>query len=82
MPWSASVPTPFSSPRQVHFDRVRRRRPTWSSPFCVIQGSTITDDDIDAILAKGEEKTKKFSEKLRENVQHSLANFSLDRHVV
>eukprot|EP00750_Incisomonas_marina_P004267 INCI13456.10.p1 GENE.INCI13456.10~~INCI13456.10.p1 ORF type:complete len:950 (-),score=209.41 INCI13456.10:1722-4571(-) len=42
------------------------------------EGSTITDDDIDAILAKGEEKTAKLNEKLQQNVQHSLSNFSLD----
>jgi SWI/SNF-related matrix-associated actin-dependent regulator of chromatin subfamily A member 5 len=43
------------------------------------EGSTITDADIDAILAKGEERTKQLSEKLKQNVQHSLSNFSLDR---
>ncbi|KAL0587659.1 hypothetical protein ABG067_002678 [Albugo candida] len=35
------------------------------------------DDDIDAILAKGEERTEAMKSKVAADMQHSLANFSL-----
>lgn len=41
------------------------------------RGSTITDDDIDAILAKGEERTETMKAKIAADMQHNLANFSL-----
>lgn len=41
------------------------------------RGSTITDDDIDAILAKGEERTEAMKAKIAADMQHNLANFSL-----
>ncbi|DAZ93264.1 TPA: hypothetical protein N0F65_003669, partial [Lagenidium giganteum] len=41
------------------------------------KGSMITDDDIDAILAKGEERTESMKSKIEQDVQHNLANFSL-----
>jgi SWI/SNF-related matrix-associated actin-dependent regulator of chromatin subfamily A member 5 len=41
------------------------------------RGSMITDDDIDAILAKGEERTESMKEKINADMQHNLANFSL-----
>ena len=41
------------------------------------KGSTISDADIDVILAKGEEKTKAQQELITKDAQHSLANFSL-----
>lgn len=41
------------------------------------KGSTITDEDIDAILAKGEERTEAMKSKIVQDVQHNLANFSL-----
>nr|CCA22100.1 Putative SWI/SNF related putative [Albugo laibachii Nc14] len=41
------------------------------------RGSMITDDDIDAILAKGEERTEAMKSKVAADMQHSLANFSL-----
>ena len=40
--------------------------------------STITDDDIDAILARGEARTKEDSEKLQRDMAHTLKNFTLD----
>lgn len=45
----------------------------------VFQGtdSELTDADIDAILARGEELTKKENEKLQNNAQNDLLNFSL-----
>jgi SWI/SNF-related matrix-associated actin-dependent regulator of chromatin subfamily A member 5 len=42
------------------------------------RGSMITDDDIDAILAKGEERTEAMKEKIAEDMAHNLKNFSLD----
>lgn len=39
--------------------------------------STITDDDIELILTKGEEKTNALNEKFKKNTQN-LLNFSLD----
>ena len=39
--------------------------------------ATLTDDDIDAILARGEEKTKSMSDKIQRDMSHSLSNFSL-----
>ncbi|GLE02414.1 hypothetical protein PINS_up011252 [Pythium insidiosum] len=41
------------------------------------RGSMITDDDIDAILAKGEERTEEMKAKIAADMQHNLANFSL-----
>ncbi|GAB9467025.1 Imitation switch isoform alias nucleosome remodeling factor [Globisporangium polare] len=41
------------------------------------RGSMITDDDIDAILAKGEERTESMKAKIAADMQHNLANFSL-----
>ncbi|RMX67306.1 hypothetical protein KXD40_002608 [Peronospora effusa] len=41
------------------------------------RGSMITDDDIDAILARGEERTESMKGKIAADMQHSLANFSL-----
>ncbi|GMI36818.1 hypothetical protein TeGR_g3260 [Tetraparma gracilis] len=40
--------------------------------------SDITDDDIDAILARGEEKTKAMAEKLKVNEKGDMLDFSLD----
>jgi hypothetical protein len=37
----------------------------------------ITDEDIDTLLARGEERTKDLNSKLSTEVQHSLANFSV-----
>ena len=39
--------------------------------------ATLTDEDIDAILARGEEKTKGLSDKIQRDMSHNLANFSL-----
>ncbi|KAG1702602.1 hypothetical protein DVH05_009551 [Phytophthora capsici] len=41
------------------------------------RGSMITDDDIDAILARGEERTEAMKGKIAADMQHNLANFSL-----
>ncbi|GMF35385.1 unnamed protein product [Phytophthora fragariaefolia] len=41
------------------------------------RGSMITDDDIDAILAHGEERTEAMKDKIAADMQHNLANFSL-----
>ena len=38
----------------------------------------ITDADIDAILAKGKEKTEQIASKLKTDMQHTLSNFSMD----
>lgn len=40
-------------------------------------GATITDEDIDLILEKGEKRTDEKASKLKHDVQHNLANFSL-----
>jgi SWI/SNF-related matrix-associated actin-dependent regulator of chromatin subfamily A member 5 len=40
--------------------------------------STITDEDIDSILKKGEERTKEMNEKLDKLGESSLRNFTLD----
>jgi SWI/SNF-related matrix-associated actin-dependent regulator of chromatin subfamily A member 5 len=40
-------------------------------------GGTYTDEDIDALIARGEEKTSDFESKLQTDAQHNLANFSL-----
>lgn len=37
----------------------------------------ITSEDLDALLAKGEERTKSLSDKIKRDVGHTLANFSL-----
>jgi SWI/SNF-related matrix-associated actin-dependent regulator of chromatin subfamily A member 5 len=41
------------------------------------KGGTYTDEDIDALIAKGEEKTSAMQAKLQTDAQHNLANFSL-----
>jgi SWI/SNF-related matrix-associated actin-dependent regulator of chromatin subfamily A member 5 len=41
------------------------------------KGGTCTDEDIDALIAKGEEKTAAIQAKLQTDAQHSLANFTL-----
>lgn len=38
---------------------------------------TYTDEDIDALIAKGEEKTSEINAKLQTNAQHNLADFKL-----
>lgn len=42
--------------------------------------SEITDEDIDAILAKGEKKTEEMREKLEQLGESSLRNFTLDNN--
>jgi len=45
------------------------------------KGGTLTDEDIDALLARGEQRTKEGLSKLSQDMQHNLANFSLtDTH--
>ena len=41
------------------------------------KGGTYTDDDIDALIAKGEQKTTDMQAKLKTDAQHNLASFSL-----
>jgi len=41
------------------------------------KGGTYTDEDIDALIAKGEERTNAMQAKLQTDAQHNLANFSL-----
>lgn len=41
------------------------------------KGGTFTDEDIDALIARGEEKTSAIHDKLQTDAQYSLANFSL-----
>jgi len=41
------------------------------------KGGTYTDEDIDALIAKGEEKTSEINAKLQTNAQHNLADFKL-----
>ena len=41
------------------------------------KGGTYTDEDIDALIAKGEEKTSEMQAKLETDAKHNLANFSL-----
>lgn len=41
------------------------------------KGGTYTDDDIDALIAKGVERTALMQAKLQTNAQHNLASFSL-----
>jgi len=38
---------------------------------------TYTDEDIDALIAKGEQKTSAIKDKLKTDAQHNLADFSL-----
>lgn len=40
-------------------------------------GGTYSDEDIDALIAKGEEKTSEINAKLQTNAKHDLTNFSL-----
>lgn len=41
------------------------------------KGGTYTDEDIDALIAKGEERTAAMQAKLQTDAQHNLANFTL-----
>jgi SWI/SNF-related matrix-associated actin-dependent regulator of chromatin subfamily A member 5 len=41
------------------------------------KGATYSDEDIDALLRKGEERTEAMNAKLQTDVQHNLATFSL-----
>ena len=41
------------------------------------KGGTYTDEDIDALIAKGEERTSAIQAKLQTDAQHNLANFTL-----
>ncbi|KAL7570972.1 hypothetical protein ACA910_002597 [Epithemia clementina (nom. ined.)] len=41
------------------------------------KGGTYTDEDIDALIAKGEERTSQLQAKLQTDAKHNLANFSL-----
>ena len=41
------------------------------------KGGTYTEEDIDALIAKGEERTNAMQAKLKTNAQHNLASFSL-----
>lgn len=41
------------------------------------KGGTYTDQDIDALIAKGEERNAALQEKLKTDAQHNLANFTL-----
>lgn len=41
------------------------------------KGGTYSDEDIDALIARGEERTKAMQEKLKTDAQHNLADFSL-----
>jgi len=41
------------------------------------KGGTYTDEDIDALIAKGEERTSEMQAKLETDAKHNLANFSL-----
>lgn len=40
--------------------------------------AVVTDEDVDAILARGEEKTEQLNEKIKRDMSHNLSNFSLD----
>lgn len=42
------------------------------------QGATITDEDIDIILSKGEQRTENDKDKFQTDVQHNLLNFRLE----
>jgi SWI/SNF-related matrix-associated actin-dependent regulator of chromatin subfamily A member 5 len=41
------------------------------------KGGRYTDEDIDALIAKGEERTNEMQAKLQTDAKHNLANFSL-----
>lgn len=41
------------------------------------KGGRYSDEDIDALIARGEDKTSEFNAKLQTDAQHNLANFSL-----
>ena len=41
------------------------------------KGGTYTDEDVDALIAKGEERTSQLQAKLQTDAKHNLANFSL-----
>jgi SWI/SNF-related matrix-associated actin-dependent regulator of chromatin subfamily A member 5 len=42
------------------------------------QGSTISDDDIDKILARGEQETRDIEEKMTKTAEESMYNFTMD----
>ena len=42
------------------------------------EGATITEDDIDAIIARGETKTEELNDKLKEHTKGDLMDFKLD----
>ena len=52
---------------------------TLIASLAVIQGKkgTYTDEDIDALIAKGEKKTDELQAKLKTDAQHNLASFTL-----
>jgi SWI/SNF-related matrix-associated actin-dependent regulator of chromatin subfamily A member 5 len=41
------------------------------------KGGTYTDEDVDALIARGEQRTTEMQAKLETNAQHTLADFSL-----
>jgi len=41
------------------------------------KGGTYTDEDIDALISKGEERTEAMNAKIKTDAQHNLATFSL-----
>ena len=41
------------------------------------RGGTYTEEDIDALIAKGEARTSAMQAKLKTDAQHNLASFSL-----
>ena len=41
------------------------------------KGGTYTDEDIDALIARWEEKNSAIQAQLETNAQHNLANFTL-----
>ena len=42
------------------------------------KGGDVTDDDIDAILARGRERTEEGRERVKSDMQHNLRSFTLD----
>ncbi len=45
--------------------------------FTQFRDGTLTDEDIDVLLRRGEERTSLDCEKIRTEMQHNLANFSV-----
>lgn len=41
------------------------------------QGGTYTDEDLDALITRGEERTNEINEKIKTDAKHNLANFTL-----